>query len=94
MQNGSPTCVPILTCATVLCAQGTTCSMVNGAPACLPSCKKTGCSGQVCSDQDVITTCEFQPDYACYQQAECKRQSNGQCGFTQTTALQTCLANN
>jgi hypothetical protein len=95
IQNGSPTCVPILTCETVLCAPGSTCSMVNGQPQCQsPPCIKTGCSSHVCADHDVITTCEWQPDYACYAQAECKRQLNGQCGFTQTPALQACLANN
>ncbi len=94
MQNGEPVCVPILGCESVLCMEGTTCAMVNGAPVCQPNCKKTGCSGHICAEQDMITTCEWQPDYACYQQAECKRQANGQCGFTQTAALQACLANN
>src|SRR3989344_2208640 len=26
-------------------------------------CKVTGCSGQICSDEDVVTTCEFSPEY-------------------------------
>jgi hypothetical protein len=55
-------------------------------------CIKTGCSSQVCSDHNVITTCEWRPEYACYQKAECKRQSNGNCGFTKTPELTTCLA--
>ena len=94
MQNGQPVCVPILGCESVLCLEGTTCAMVNGAPVCQPNCRKTGCSSHICAEQDMFTTCEWQPDYACYQQAECKRQANGQCGFTQTTTLQACLANN
>jgi hypothetical protein len=59
-----------------------------------PSCFIGGCSGQVCSDrQGVISTCEWRPEYACYQSATCERQADGQCGWTQTTALLQCLKN-
>lgn len=54
-------------------------------------CMKTGCSGQVCSDEEVITTCEFRPEYECYKRATCERQRNGQCGFTMTRELSECL---
>lgn len=57
-------------------------------------CIKTGCSGQVCSDEEVVTTCEFRPEYECYQKARCERQSNGQCGFTETPELRRCLRRN
>ena len=91
-----------ITCANVRCAAGTHCEMTGQpkAPKCVPNeapqltCVKTGCSGHVCSDQDVITTCEFRPEYACYQQATCERQDDGQCGWTQTPALTACLAGN
>lgn len=55
-------------------------------------CIKTGCSSQVCSDHNVITTCEFRPEYACYQKAVCERQRDGNCGFTKTRELTECLA--
>jgi hypothetical protein len=55
-------------------------------------CIKTGCSSQVCSDHNVITTCEFRPEYACYQKAACQRQKDGNCGFTKTAELTACLA--
>jgi hypothetical protein len=56
-------------------------------------CFVGGCSGQVCSDNPgVITTCEFRPEYACYQDATCERQATGQCGWTETAELQACLA--
>jgi len=43
-------------------------------------CKKTGCSGQICADHDVITTCEWLPWYACFQLAECGPfGENGEC---------------
>lgn len=49
-----------------------------------PACFTTGCSGQICSDKDVITTCEFKPEYACYKAegATCEKQANGACGWT------------
>ena len=56
-------------------------------------CVITGCSGQVCADKEVVTTCEFQPQYACYKQySRCERQSNRECGWTPTQALTKCLS--
>ena len=57
----------------------------------LKPCKKTGCSGQVCSDEEVVTTCEYRTEYECYKKAKCERQANGECGFTQTPELTSCL---
>jgi eight-cysteine-cluster-containing protein len=54
-------------------------------------CMRTGCSGQVCSDQDVMTTCEYRTEYECYKKATCERQTNGECGWTQTKELTSCL---
>ena len=54
-------------------------------------CFKTGCSNQVCADHEVTTTCEFRPEYACYRKAQCTRQRDGNCGFTQTPELSACL---
>jgi len=54
-------------------------------------CIKTGCSRQVCSDEEVITTCEYRSEYDCYKQARCERQQDGKCGFTQTPELTACL---
>lgn len=90
------------TCANVRCGAGTHCEMkginggalpicINNAP--LAACGKGGCSGQVCADHSVITTCEFRPEYACFKAAKCERQQDGQCGFTTTAALTACLAN-
>jgi hypothetical protein len=55
-------------------------------------CIKTGCSSQVCADHDVITTCEYRPEYACYRKATCARQRDGNCGFTKTPELTACLS--
>lgn len=58
------------------------------------ACIKTGCSSTVCTEagNEVMTTCEFKAEYACYQQATCERQPDGACGWTQTEALTACLA--
>ena len=57
-------------------------------------CFKTGCSGQVCADEEVITTCEYRQEYDCYKTAKCERQANGKCGFTDTPELRRCLRRN
>src|SRR3989344_3568458 len=54
-------------------------------------CMVTGCSGQVCADGDVITTCEYKPEYACYENAVCERQADDQCGWTLTATVGRCL---
>lgn len=62
------------------------------------SCVRAGCSGQLCVSSDlsdslngIITTCEYLPIYACYQDAACELQPDGSCGFTPTQELQQCL---
>jgi len=55
-------------------------------------CVVTGCSGQVCSDQEVASTCEYTAAYACYKAATCERQADGQCGWTLSESLLACLA--
>jgi hypothetical protein len=55
-------------------------------------CFVGGCSGQLCTDQqDVMSTCEYKEEYACYKSARCERQNTGKCGWTATPALQACL---
>ena len=54
-------------------------------------CRATGCGGQICADEEVITTCEALPGDACFAEAICERQADGACGFTQTDASQACF---
>lgn len=55
-------------------------------------CKITGCSGQVCAEEDVITTCEVRPEYACYKEfGKCERDSTDRCGWAQTKDLLSCI---
>lgn len=56
-----------------------------------PDCRPTGCSSQICSDEEVTTTCEYSEAFACYENAVCERQSTGECGWTLTDNLKQCL---
>lgn len=55
------------------------------------ACVITGCSGQICADKEVLTTCEYREEYACYGGATCERQASGACGWTLTPELISCL---
>lgn len=59
------------------------------------ACQRAGCSNQACANSpNVITTCDFRPEYACYQNnSSCESQATGHCGWTETPALLQCLAN-
>lgn len=59
------------------------------------TCVRTGCSSTVCTEagKEVMTTCEYRNEYECYGTAKCERQANGACGWTQTPALSSCIAN-
>lgn len=55
-------------------------------------CVVSGCSGQVCADRPYVTTCEWLPEYACYQKARCGRFGpGGTCGWEPTPELLACL---
>jgi eight-cysteine-cluster-containing protein len=59
---------------------------------CAPDCHVGGCSGEVCSERDnVASACEWLPQFACYRQARCERQADGQCDWTSTPELRACL---
>jgi hypothetical protein len=84
------------TCATIryFCALGEVAFSNRCGCGCEAACAPSGCSGQVCVEAGVeaVTTCEWRPEYACYREAECARQADGSCGWTQTPELQACLA--
>lgn len=54
-------------------------------------CLPTGCSGQICADVPVITTCEWRPEYACIKMQICEVQSDGICGWTSTDESKACF---
>jgi eight-cysteine-cluster-containing protein len=58
-------------------------------------CTVTGCSGQICAAEPVVSTCEFRPEYACYADPEitgCGCNA-GRCDWARTDELAECLAN-
>lgn len=57
------------------------------------ACVISGCSGQICAEEEMVTTCEYREEYACYKSAKCERQTNGACGWTDTSVLRACLSN-
>lgn len=55
-------------------------------------CFAGGCSGEICTDQkDIASICIYKEEFACYKAAVCERQSGGQCGWTMTPELASCL---
>lgn len=59
-------------------------------------CIVTGCSSQLCvsaDEGDIMTTCEYRAEYACYREASCEQQANGKCGWTMSAKLRACLSN-
>lgn len=58
------------------------------------ACVVGGCSGELCVDGNlgnVASICIYREEFACYKTAECKRQADGQCGWTQSEELRSCL---
>ena len=67
-----------------------TCVDKEPAPA---ECMATGCSGTVCSSEPEITTCEWKPQYACYEYADCGFFGpEGTCGWHETEKFVDCMA--
>lgn len=61
-------------------------------PVATGGCVITGCSGQVCAESELATTCEFRPEYACYKQySRCERRTDGRCGWAETPELSRCM---
>ena len=58
-----------------------------------PECVVMGCNREICtsSDQPVVTACVVLPEHACYTTATCARQPDGECGWTESAELTTCV---
>jgi hypothetical protein len=55
-------------------------------------CFVGGCSSEVCSDEpNTVSSCIYREEFACYKTAKCERQASGQCGWTKTPKLLSCL---
>ncbi|MDO8619733.1 MAG: Gmad2 immunoglobulin-like domain-containing protein, partial [bacterium] len=60
-------------------------------PPAVKACVVSGCSGQICGEEEMMSSCEFKEAYACYKTARCERQTTGTCGWTETAGLKACL---
>lgn len=91
-----PTCAPDFDCTTsTMCGTTINCQ-ANTEPGveCVQDsdCMRTGCSGTICASEDIATTCEYLPEYACYDEPKTSCGcNNGFCGFDQTPELASCL---
>ena len=57
------------------------------------ACILTGCNGDICASEEVITTCEAgPPSNLCLQLASCGVRDDGTCGWTYTDAYEACVA--
>ena len=56
-------------------------------------CFATGCSNEICADEDIMSICVWKPEYICYQDAICARNEEGVCAWQKTPKLLDCLAN-
>jgi hypothetical protein len=57
-------------------------------------CQLAGCSAQICQNADeepMASDCMWRQEYACYEHATCEKQSDGECGWTQTDQLKACV---
>ena len=60
---------------------------------CMNPCITTGCSGIVCANEPVISTCEWEPSYACYAQDVCGSFGDGGgCQWQGTDAFDACMS--
>ncbi len=53
-------------------------------------CLITGCSRQLCQEEEAVTTCEWQEEYSCLTYAKCAPQDSGKCGWTETWLYKLC----
>ena len=57
-------------------------------------CVIGGCSSRLCAEEsegNIVSTCEYREEYACFKTAKCEKQSSGKCGWSETEELNKCL---
>jgi hypothetical protein len=64
-----------------------------GQPGGAQTCMKTGCGGTICAGEEMMSTCEWKPEYECYKSATCEWQAAGGCGWRETAEHKACLMN-
>lgn len=54
-------------------------------------CVISGCSGQICGESQMMSSCEYREIYQCYKSARCERNTQGICGWVEDDTLRSCL---
>jgi hypothetical protein len=58
-------------------------------------CMIGGCNSEICQnegEEPAVSICIYDPRYECYNTAICEKQANGNCAWTETEELTTCLS--
>jgi hypothetical protein len=55
------------------------------------NCIISGCSSEICGDEEAMSTCEWEESYMCYRSAQCQRNVDGLCAWKETVELLQCL---
>lgn len=56
------------------------------------SCVVSGCSGQICAAESMVSTCEWNPVYACFKLTTCGNNgANGGCGWASNPQFDDCV---
>lgn len=87
--RGAPECYSHFTTVSVVVSDN-----MDTRPRIGAGCQIGGCSAEVCGEdtgEPIASNCIFKPEFACYKAAECKKQSDGKCGWTQTPELTACV---
>jgi eight-cysteine-cluster-containing protein len=56
-------------------------------------CKITGCNGEICSKEQLMSICIYKPEFECYKLINCKC-TDGKCGWEKTDEFNECLRKN
>jgi len=73
---------------------GCGCESSAARPDAVAPCRHAGCSGELClgpDDEEQLTTCVVRPEHACLHLTTCEPQTDGSCGFTQSSQYAQCL---
>ncbi len=54
-------------------------------------CVISGCSGEICGEEQMASTCLYRAEYSCYKTATCERNKGGKCEWLQSDELASCL---
>lgn len=53
-------------------------------------CKVSGCNGEICGKEEMMSICIYKPEFECYKLSKCKC-IKGKCNWEQTEELLSCL---